>query len=249
MFSTRIRSACPEPERQQCAGALQPFPLAAVGVQAGELCGEDLEPGAPSHLRCPGIPDSPAPEPAGVLVIEGPSEGGGEHADQGGALAGVGRRPQQLTSRDKWCLGRKLAVSGPVMISRTALTHADTLAASLKDRLPRRRIDALQRLAEVLLGSLQAESTLHRKIALHHMGLVQAQSPHTAPRPPTRARAGVVALDLQQLQARRGREEAAQVVRSPLTGRVAEGWIRDATQAGVSVDIVIVSEVSVNDKG
>ena len=51
--------------------------------------------------------------------------------------------------------------------SSTALLHADTLAAHLKDRLPRRRIDALLRLAEVLLGILQAESTLHRKIALH----------------------------------------------------------------------------------
>ena len=51
--------------------------------------------------------------------------------------------------------------------SSTALLHADTLAAYLKDRLPRRRTDALLRLAEVLLGILQAESTLHRKIALH----------------------------------------------------------------------------------
>ncbi len=51
--------------------------------------------------------------------------------------------------------------------SRTALLHADTLAAYLKDRLPHRRTDALLRLAEVLLGILQAESALHRKIALH----------------------------------------------------------------------------------
>ena len=51
--------------------------------------------------------------------------------------------------------------------SSTALLHADTLAAYLKDRLPHRRTDALLRLAEVLLGILQAESTLHRKIALH----------------------------------------------------------------------------------
>lgn len=51
--------------------------------------------------------------------------------------------------------------------SRTALLHADTLAAYLKDRLPHRRTDALKRLAEVILGILQAESALHRKIALH----------------------------------------------------------------------------------
>jgi len=54
-----------------------------------------------------------------------------------------------------------------VTTSRTALLHADTLAAYLKDRLPHRRTDALKRLAEVILGILQAESALHRKIALH----------------------------------------------------------------------------------
>ena len=58
-------------------------------------------------------------------------------------------------------------VSGSVTTTRTALLHADTLAAYLKDRLPHRRTDALKRLAEVLLGILQAESALHRKIALH----------------------------------------------------------------------------------
>ena len=51
--------------------------------------------------------------------------------------------------------------------SRNALLHADTLGSYLKDRLPHRRTDALLRLAEVLLGILQAESALHRKIALH----------------------------------------------------------------------------------
>jgi len=41
------------------------------------------------------------------------------------------------------------------------------LAAHLKTHLPHRRMDALRRLAEVLLALLQAESTLHRKIALN----------------------------------------------------------------------------------
>ena len=52
-------------------------------------------------------------------------------------------------------------------ISKTALLHADTLAAYLKDRLPHRQTDALLRFAEVLLRILQAKSMLHRKIALH----------------------------------------------------------------------------------
>lgn len=52
-------------------------------------------------------------------------------------------------------------------IPETARLHADTLAAYLHTRWPHRRTDALRRLAEVLLAVLQAESTLHRKIALH----------------------------------------------------------------------------------
>ncbi len=48
-------------------------------------------------------------------------------------------------------------------IPDTARFHADTLATYLHTRWPHRRTDALRRLAEVLL----AESTLHRKIALH----------------------------------------------------------------------------------
>lgn len=41
------------------------------------------------------------------------------------------------------------------------------LAAHLRSRFPVGRLDALQRPAEVLLVLLQAESTLHRKFALH----------------------------------------------------------------------------------
>lgn len=52
-------------------------------------------------------------------------------------------------------------------IQNPARLHADTLAAHLKGCLPHRRTDALMRLAEVLLALLQAESSLHRKIALH----------------------------------------------------------------------------------
>ncbi|MDR6221408.1 hypothetical protein J2Y00_005044, partial [Deinococcus soli (ex Cha et al. 2016)] len=52
-------------------------------------------------------------------------------------------------------------------IQNPARLHADTLAAHLKGCLPQRRTDALRRLAEVLLALLQAESSLHRKIALH----------------------------------------------------------------------------------
>lgn len=48
-----------------------------------------------------------------------------------------------------------------------ARSHVDTLAEYLKERLPHHRRDTLRRVAEVLFGILQAESTLHRKIAVH----------------------------------------------------------------------------------
>lgn len=48
-----------------------------------------------------------------------------------------------------------------------ARLHVDTFAAYLKERLPHHRRDTLRRVAEVLFGIIQAESTLHRKIALH----------------------------------------------------------------------------------
>lgn len=41
------------------------------------------------------------------------------------------------------------------------------LSAYLKERLPHHRTDSLRCVAEVIFGILQAESTLHRKIALH----------------------------------------------------------------------------------
>lgn len=48
-----------------------------------------------------------------------------------------------------------------------ARSHVDTFAAYLKERLAHHRSDTLRRVAEVLFGIIQAESTLHRKIALH----------------------------------------------------------------------------------
>lgn len=48
-----------------------------------------------------------------------------------------------------------------------ARSHVDTLAEYLKERLAHHRCDTLRRVAEVLFGIIQAESTLHRKIALH----------------------------------------------------------------------------------
>jgi hypothetical protein len=63
-----------------------------------------------------------------------------------------------------------------VTTSRTALLRADTLAAYLKDRSPRRRTDALKRLAEVPLGIFQAESALHRNTALRIPRVASLQS-------------------------------------------------------------------------
>lgn len=48
-----------------------------------------------------------------------------------------------------------------------ARSHVDTFATYLKERLAHYRSDTLRRVAEVLFGIIQSESTLHRKIALH----------------------------------------------------------------------------------
>ena len=61
------------------------------------------------------------------------------------------------------------------------------------------------------------------------------------------AQTDALALDVRQLGERRKRAETAQVVRAPVSGRVAEVRVKDATQAGVLVEVVIVSEVSPND--
>lgn len=48
-----------------------------------------------------------------------------------------------------------------------ARSHVGTFTAYLKERLSHHRRDTLRRVAEVLFGLIQAESTRHRKIALH----------------------------------------------------------------------------------
>lgn len=47
-----------------------------------------------------------------------------------------------------------------------ALTDLDSFVTYLKERLPHHRIDRLRRIAEVIFGMVQAESTRHRKIAI-----------------------------------------------------------------------------------
>lgn len=51
--------------------------------------------------------------------------------------------------------------------TNAALTDLDTFVAFLKERLPHHRIDALRRVAGVIFGIVQAETTRHRKIAIH----------------------------------------------------------------------------------
>lgn len=48
-----------------------------------------------------------------------------------------------------------------------ALTNVTALTSYLKEKLPHRRIDALQRIAEVIFGIIASESSRHRKIAAH----------------------------------------------------------------------------------
>jgi 20S proteasome alpha/beta subunit len=58
-----------------------------------------------------------------------------------------------------------------------------------------------------------------------------------------RAQVDALALEVRQFQEKRTRAATVQGVRSPLAGTVAEIRVKDATQAGVSVELVIISEV------
>ena len=52
-------------------------------------------------------------------------------------------------------------------MTRRPAAPSATAQQVFKERLPHHRLDTLRRLTEVLFGILQAESTLHRKIAAH----------------------------------------------------------------------------------
>lgn len=53
---------------------------------------------------------------------------------------------------------------------------------------------------------------------------------------------GAEPLEAQQLARRQGREAERQLVRSPVSGRVAEVRVREVTARGVTVEVVVLGE-------
>jgi hypothetical protein len=62
------------------------------------------------------------------------------------------------------------------MTPTAALPDVTTLAELLKTHLPHLRRDTLQRVADVISGLIQAQSTRHRRVALHLPGSASPES-------------------------------------------------------------------------
>lgn len=62
------------------------------------------------------------------------------------------------------------------MTPTAALPDVTTLAELLKTHLPHLRRDTLQRVADVIAGLIQAQSTRHRRVALHLPGSASPES-------------------------------------------------------------------------
>lgn len=62
------------------------------------------------------------------------------------------------------------------MTPTAAPPDVSTLAELLKMRLPFLRSDTLQRVADVVAGLIQAQSTRHRRVALHLPGAASPES-------------------------------------------------------------------------
>lgn len=73
--------------------------------------------------------------------------------------------------------------------------------------------------------------------------LVTLSAEYAADEAQARADVDALALEVQQLTEKRERLTRAEVVRSPLSGRVAEVRVKDANADGVRVELVIITEV------
>lgn len=144
---------------------------------------------------------------------------------------------------------------------RAALAQARAEVGNLRTAYQRKR-DAITRELSTLRPQVERLRFLVSKDAEPRATLDEAEAraralesrltdlavTHSADAATAQARADALALDLRQLAQKRRRAEVAQVIKSPIAGRVAEVRVLNATQAGVSVDIIIISEVNPNEK-
>lgn len=131
-------------------------------------------------------------------------------------------------------------------VSESTDYHYEQQRSSLVAQLGPAREDAAR---FVKLAALDAEprstaQAAHLRANALDDQLTALSLSYSASAAQARARAESLALDVQTLQGKRARVAAAQVVRSPVAGRIAQITVKDATQAGVVVDVVIVSTLA-----
>ncbi|MHA0036611.1 hypothetical protein ACXXDK_17825 (plasmid) [Deinococcus sp. PESE-38] len=205
--------------------------------QPGTLAGSFHLPPVPAQAQARTVTLSGLPSLAGVLVEQGAkvlegqplaryvgAEGLAELDAQASKRAALAQARAQVEQARRAYQRQRDALSAQLAALRPELERLRFLVS--KDAEPRATLDEAQARARALESKLTDLSVSHAAQA------ADAQ-----------ARADALALDVQHLAQRRKRTETAQVVRSPVAGRVAEVRVKDATQAGVSVEIVIISEV------
>ncbi len=224
-------------------------PLSASFVRAGALVVRaEFAPGEAQDLSLPALPALPRVHPvviknlpslAGLLVRPGDQVGEGEPlarytddlpleelSDQAAEKSREARRLEDEIQRleEAWQARRK----------------------DLRDRLARAR-DEVARLRYLVEAGAEPRVKLAEaegKVEDLEGQLRQAVLDYTSERARLEEARRKAALEAEKLARRRDRAAEAQLVRSPVAGRVAEVKIRDVTPEGVTVDVVVVEATS-----
>lgn len=206
--------------------------------QPGTLAGSFHLPPVPTQAQARTVTLSGLPSLAGVLVEQGAKVLEGQPLARYVGAEGLAELDAQAQQKRAALAQARAQVE---QARRAYQRQRDALTAQLASLRPE-----LERLRFLVSKDAEPRATLDeaqaRARALESK-LTDLSVSHAAQAADAQARADALALDVQHLAQRRKRTETAQVVRSPVAGRVAEVRVKDATQAGVSVEIVIISEV------
>ncbi|TSA79649.1 hydrolase [Deinococcus detaillensis] len=210
------------------------------GVRSRQEAGLSFElPAEASRTEARTVTLSGLPSLAGVLVERGANVLEGQPLARYVLLADLADLDTQMTSKRRDVAEAKAQrARARASFEQQRDTLGRTLAPAQEAAQIQARLYALGAVARVDMeqAQMRAQAVDDQMTAL---GLNYSDTAAQA-----RARADGLALDLQALQGKRARSAAAQVVRSPVAGKVAEVRVKDATQAGVSVDVVIISTLA-----
>lgn len=211
--------------------------LEGTGTGTGAALGYSL-PAQAARMEARTISLDDLPAPSAVLVERGAL------VTQGQPLARY-VRTADLAELDDDAHTKRQALAR----ARAALKSARTVYQTKRDALSA-QLQPAQREAATLrslyaLGAeprVKVEEAEARARALSDQ-LVTLSAEYAADEAEARADVDALALEVQQLTEKRERLTRAEVVRSPLSGRVAEVRVKDATADGVRVELVIITEV------